>query len=151
MKNTWIMLANETKAYIYSVNKDNIELIDTLKHADSRLQDHQMVSDRSGSYNTSAVGGTGHFQPETDQHTVEQQTFARQIGAHLAKANSMHNYHDLVICAEPHFYGMIKKELTSNVWNSVTHHILKDYIPLSENKIKDILKHLVSTRFEEAA
>lgn len=147
MKNTWVMLANETIAYIYSVNKDNIQLVKTLRHADSRLQDREMLSDRSGSYNTSSAGGTGKFSPATDQHTVEQQIFAREIGKFLAKAYSTHQYKDLVLCAEPHYYGMIKKELNSNVWSSVIQSILHDYIPLPKNKIQEILRNLAHNHF----
>lgn len=154
MKNTWIVIANETKASIYSADKGNIGIAHTIEHPDGRLQDRALLSDRPGS--SSMPTGTGNnkratFNPRSDQHQNEQQNFAREVAKFLEKANGQHDYHDLIICAEPHFYGVLKNELTANVVNSIKKNVLKDYIPFPENKLKEVLKEIIKPGFQPTA
>jgi len=147
MNNTWIILANETEAQIFNVKKGEVEFKSKLTHPDSRLLDQDIVSDRPGVYAITGSTHTGNYMPRSDPHENEQEVFAMQIARFLEKARTQHEYHDLIICAEPHFYGKIKKSLTSQVEDAIKRHILRDYMKMSENEMKETVKKISKENF----
>ena len=87
MNTTWLVIANETNANIYKINKKEFELIDNLKHPESRLTDHELVSDRPGHYRTPDTAH-GAYVPDSDPHELEKVIFARTIIIFPLKATS---------------------------------------------------------------
>ncbi len=47
-----------------------------------------------------------------------------------------HDYVNLIIISEPHFYGLINTHTSSHVKNPIKLHHLKDYSHLSEQELK---------------
>ena len=141
MNTTWLVIANETNANIYKINKKEFELIDNLKHPESRLTDHELVSDRPGHYRTPDTAH-GAYVPDSDPHELEKVIFARTIARFLEHERSTEKFQHLIICASPHFYGLLKNELSSHVSNIIKNHYLKDYIVLETNELNKFIKDI---------
>lgn len=139
MKNTCIVIANAQKAFIYEVTKNTdpfrmpasyLELREKLEHPESRLKEQELVSDKPGHYKS--FGQTrGQFIEHTKHHDLEQEKFARQLAESLEKINQ--KYQQIIICAEPNFQGVLKRQLSSAVKQAIVQYIQKDYVPYCEN------------------
>ncbi|MFZ9036411.1 MAG: host attachment protein, partial [Francisellaceae bacterium] len=60
--NTWLVICNASQANVYEVSKVNYKLIDLLMHPQSRLKPQELISDRSGNFQSSQAM-PGQFSP----------------------------------------------------------------------------------------
>ena len=134
-------MVSNCKRNIYKINKKECEVIKNFKHPDSRLSDQQLVSDRPGHYNTPDTSH-GAYVPDSDPHALEQVIFAREIARFLDHERTTEKYQHLIICAEPHFYGLLKNEMGVHVSKMIKNHYLKDYAHLEKNELQDIIKNI---------
>ena len=138
----WLVLASSTHSYIYEVEKQDYKLVKSLSHADSRLKTVDLDSDSEGKYR-SDTSGQGQYQAHTTSHEKEHQIFAHEIAAYLEKGRVDHQYQSLIICAEPHFYGLIESSIPKTVQTLIKKAIQKDYIPLSESERNHVIKAII--------
>lgn len=138
----WLVLASSTQSLIYEVDKREYKLVKNMTHEDSRLKAVDLVSDKEGNYMS---GNTGHgkYQPATDSHQREHQRFAQEVAAYLDKGRVDHQYNGLIICAEPHFYGLIEGSIPKTVQSLVKKAIHKDYIPLPEAQRNQVIEGII--------
>ena len=141
-EHTWIVIANAVEAQFYQVNGKLAELIKTLEHPDSRLKSKNLTSDKPGSYQTSH-SARGHFVSADVPHLDEQDHFSREINAELETQRLHNSYQTLVLCAEPHFLGLLKKHMNNQVRGLLKKTIEKDYIPLPKHKIDHIIQDII--------
>lgn len=142
-KITWLVVANSAKADFYKIENKDYALVETLTHPESRLKSSELTSDEAGSYRS---GGAGHgqFEPATNPHEQEHQTFAKEIANFLEKNRTGHHYEALIICAEARFYGLLNKAMTGAVRLLVTKTIEKDYIPLPKIKMQAAIEGIIN-------
>lgn len=148
MKNTWLVIANSVKAYIYNLEnvKDElpdihheVPLVKTFNHPEGRMHAQDLLSDKDGRYTT--PGSTqGSYSEHTPEHQIQEIKFSEEIAHYLEHARTQNEYQHLIICAAPHFYGVLKKTLPSHVETMISHHILKDYIPLHGESFKKVVE-----------
>lgn len=153
-KNTWLVIANAVKAYIYKLEhqenavKDlpvflrehhEAPLVKTFTHPEGRMHTQDLVSDKDGHYSTPGTS-QGAYSEHTPEHQIQLVKFAEEIGHFLEHARTQHEYEHLIICAEPHFYGVLKKALPHHVEPLIAHHILKDYVPLQASGLKKVIE-----------
>lgn len=143
MKTTrWVVLANSVQTKIYSIQKMRPILIKTIEHPDSRLKSKDLSADGFGNYKTRQTGH-GQFSPPSSPHEEEHSRFAKEIADFLEQARQRHEYCDLILCAEPHFQGLLNKHLTTHTLALVIKSLGKDYIPLPKEKLEPILEKII--------
>jgi protein required for attachment to host cells len=132
----WLLVANAAQAEIYAVDKRDFTLVKSYTHSQSRLKSGDLTSDKAGHYKTGAAGH-GQFEPHSDAHNVEQEHFAKELAGVLEHARQANEYQVLVVCAGPHFHGLLNKEMTKMT-------IEKDYIPLHHKEKEDAIQAIVN-------
>lgn len=139
----WVVVADSVSARIYLQNPkkrhDPFILLHELEHLDSKKRDHDLVSDKPGRYKESATAGHGTFVPHADPKDVEIDKFAREVAHLLEEGRVTNKYHEIIIFAEPHFYGLLNKHVSKQVKELFKKVIQKDYIHLNEPEIRNAI------------
>jgi len=144
MDNTWLVIANATKIFVYHLAKHDgelknlpalfrdhphPELVIELDHPEGRMKGIDLVTDGQGHFKSPGVSH-GKFSEHHTPHQNEEIKFAEQLANFLNLERTQNKYQHLIICAPPHFYGTLKEHLSDQVLSLIKHHILKDYITL---------------------
>jgi protein required for attachment to host cells len=145
---TWLVIANSTSASIYDITKpeypgaqhdSHYKLVTELSHEKSRLKTSELVDDKPGHYQGSG-SSRGAYSSHTDAHENEIQFFAKDIAHYLETAREKNSFKQLILCAGPHFHGLLNHALSKQTALLVKKHIEKDYIPLSDKKLHDVIE-----------
>ncbi len=141
MTTTWILVANASKARLYSKEsvKKGLALIKEFAHPESREKASALVSDQTGHY-MGQGNGRGAF-VEASPKEVEMEHFALELAKELETGRTHQGYNRLILVASPHFMGLLKARLSSHVLDLVTDTMEKDY---SHDTEKELAKHLES-------
>lgn len=117
----WIVVADASRARLFRAETPHgplIELEDAA-HSASRLQDHELLSDRAGR----AVDTQGHhrhgMEAPTDPHDQEAQRFAHELAERLQVHHNAHDFDGLVLVAPPRFLGFLRQALDEQVAKQV--------------------------------
>ncbi len=138
---TWLLIANTEKAVTYQIVRKKYSLVKILTHAESRLKTSDLVTDKPGHYKTSTT--RGQFIPPTDLHENEHKVFARELAHYLKESQQKNCYQKLILCAEPHFYGLINQYMTKPIRSSIVTVIEKDLIPLPRPELNAVIQTII--------
>ncbi len=140
MKSTWILVADNVHARIFTAATPSSELteIEGLVHPAGRFHDREMTTDLPGKIK-SADGGGHAFEQPTDPKKHEAYTFSQQVAQHLEAAHNAHEFTQLLIVAEPSFLGLLRNQLPDQVKKAVCFELDKN---LSKQSAKLIRTHL---------
>ncbi|RDI37973.1 host attachment protein [Aquicella lusitana] len=151
---TWVLVADSTKARIYTTykaklfmpqaNENDLKLLNEYKHPESRKHDSQLVSDNSGRYRATEFGSDT-YDPPTDPKRYEEDRFAFQLSKVLHEAYLENEFEQLILIASPVFMGMLNKHISraNGLQKSVAITIEKDYTSLNERQlVKQLQEHL---------
>ncbi len=135
-KNTHVLVANSSEAKLYKTTRlgERMDLINEYIHPESREKRLDLVSDRSGHFESRATGiGRGAF-VESDPKQIEADRFAQELAKIVIKICGGHPDDKLVIVASPHFHGLLNKHYNVQVKGQITYNVEKDYtkIPLKQ-------------------
>jgi len=147
---TWIVAANAGRARIFSqmAARSRLEEVNDMVNTASRLRNSDIDTDgqgqRAASKSRHSVGAP--TQPsgyEPNQSPTEHQTelFARSVSDYLLQGQQAGRFQRLVLVASPEFLGTLRKLLDSNVENTVTLEINKDY---THSRPAEIAQHVQS-------
>jgi protein required for attachment to host cells len=140
MKLTWILVADTTRARIFTAEAPSapLEELEDLSHTEGRLHDREITSDLPGK--VKSFGGGGHaFEQPTDPKKHEIDNFAHQIAQHLEKAYNTNRFEQLIIVAAPSFLGLLRSHLPEQIKKRVRFELDKELTLLSA---ADIRQHL---------
>jgi len=140
MKLTWILVADTTRARIFTADTPSspLEEIEDLSHSKSRLHDREITSDLPGKIKS--VGGGGHaYEQPTDPKKYEAEEFAHSIAQHLEDAHNEGRFEQLLIIAGPTFLGLLRNNLPDQIKKLVRFELDKEITTLSA---ADIRQHL---------
>lgn len=140
MKSTWIVVADNTCARIFTADTPASALaeIESLAHLEGRLHDRDMTTDLSGRMKT--PNGVGHaFEPATTPKKHEADEFASRLAKHLEAARSTNRFEQLLIVAEPSFLGLLRNRLPDQARKAVCFELDKNITGQSPEEIR---KHL---------
>lgn len=140
MKLTWILVADSTRARIFTADTPSspLEEIEDIAHTEGRLHDRQITSDLSGGIKSSGAGGHS-FELPTDPKKHEIDNFAHHIAQHLEDAHNTHRFEQLIIVAGPTFLGMLRNNLSEHLKPLVRLELDKELTAFSA---ADIRQHL---------
>lgn len=113
MHEYWILVADASRARLFARDKKfgPLEELESLVHPESRLRRQDLVTDRPGQVQESRTPGEYAAEEGTDPKEVEAQGFARELAGHLNEARRAGRFTHLVLLAEPHFLGILRKQL----------------------------------------
>jgi len=113
MSKPWIVVADQSKARIFTVDDPTGALLDVeqLAHPEARERARELGSDRPGRSFDSA--GQGRHAMGTSVAPKEQEAirFAKQISDHLNAACKAGRCDRLYLVAGPHFLGLLREQL----------------------------------------
>ena len=131
MGHTWVVIANSVEAKIYDrESRDELRLVHTLSHPESRSKGRSLASDRPGHYESTG-GGHGAFVEEKDPKDFEVERFAKELAEYLDDSRSVNRFDKLIIAAAPRFHGLLNSNLDSHTVDRIEKHIEKDLTRLS--------------------
>lgn len=141
MKQTWVVVADSTRARIMSADHVNGSLreLETLVHPESRLHEKDLTTDLPG--RTFDSGGQGRHAMEQTLTPKQQERadFARNLADRLEEARSQGNLRQLIIVASPSVLGELRKSLTPELERLVVYELDKNVV---QNDVKDIRNRL---------
>lgn len=140
MKLTWILVADTTRARIFTADTPSspLEEIEDFPHIAGRLHDREITSDLPGRIK-SADGGGHAFEQPTDPKKHEIDNFAHHIAKFLEDAHNANRFEQLMIVAGPSFLGMLRSHLPEQIKQLVRFELNKEITMLSA---ADIRQHL---------
>lgn len=140
MKLTWILVADSTRARIFTADtpSSTLEEIEDFSHAEGRLHDREITSDLPGKIKS--VGGGGHaFEQPTDPKKHEADNFAHRVAKYLEDAHNANRFEQLLIAAPPAFLGLLRNQLPEQIKKLVCFELDKEITRLNA---ADIRQHL---------
>ena len=141
MKPTWILVANNSQARIFTASTPSSVLaeIEGFAHTEGRLHDREITTDLPGKIkNTGGIGGHAFEQP-TDPKKHEASNFAQQIANHLLTNFYQGKFAQLLIIAEPSFLGLLREHLPQQVKKQICFELDKNLVTFT---IEQIRQHL---------
>ncbi|MFA6051437.1 MAG: host attachment protein [Methylobacter sp.] len=140
MKSTWILVADNSRARIFTAETPSspLEEIDDLSHSEGRLHDREMTTDLPGKIKSAGAGGHTFEQP-TDPKKHEADVFAHSVANYLEDAHNANKFKQLLIIAEPSFLGLLRNQLPEQIKRLVSFELDKN---LTKHSAEDIRQHL---------
>ena len=164
MSETWIVVADSSRARIFTpsgeqpqpldeiihfvgragfagpekLSSPHLEEVADLVHPAGRMTPEELEADRGG-----RVKGPGANEPYDSRHVdfnhQMAEEFANQIVDHLSRANQEQRFDDLVLVAPPLFLGVLRKALPGSLTSLVTREINKEYTKMTSEEIQERL------------
>jgi len=136
MSKMWIVVADEAKARILSLDKLTEPLVEikNFYSEEAKKRDQDIVSDKSGtSYDSSGQGrhSMGEKNEKKEQYGIR---FAKEISDSLEKNRLLNTYTKLVIIAAPRFLGLLRKTFSKEVSEMISLEVDKD-LTMKDNEI----------------
>jgi protein required for attachment to host cells len=120
-RKVWVMVADASRARLFRAETPSgplVELEDAA-HPASRLQDHELLSDRAGrAVDTQGPHRHG-MEASTDPHDEEAQRFAHELAERLRAHHDARDFDGLVLVAPPRFLGFLREALDEQVAKQV--------------------------------
>ena len=141
MPKAWILVANQSEARIYIVEKPRGPLVEVgrLEHRAGQSRAGEMQSDRPGRA-FERVGRVRHaMEPEVDPKEQEATKFAKEISHYLESGQQHGRFDRLVLVAAPHFLGLLRKALSPPTAKHVTQEIAKNLVQYDAEGIREHL------------
>lgn len=127
MKTNWVIVADSSRARIFSSTGRNSPLIEieTLVHPEARLHQGDLVSDHAG--HEGGAAAVGHdLGGEPGARHEEAVRFAHQLIQVLEKARSSGRFEQLYIIAAPAFLGIMRKYESNALRQRVVREVSKN-------------------------
>jgi protein required for attachment to host cells len=140
VSNSWIVVADSTRARILRLEHRALTELEDLVHPASRTPDHDLVSDRGGrTFDSSRQGGRHAMEPQHTPKQVETDTFARELAQRLDAARAKGEFDELILIAAPQFLGQLSAHLDEVTRRLVTRRIHKH---LARHSLDDVASTL---------
>ncbi len=140
MSKTWVVVADTSRARIFSADTPASELFETetLAHPEARLHQGDLISDRPGRDRNSGIG-THNMGHETDAKDESAIRFATEVCQRLEQARVRSQFNKLYIVAAPSFLGLIRKHQSPALKKTIAGEISKNMAMKDAAEIKKSL------------
>ena len=140
MSITWVVVADSSKARIFSAEKPASPLteVQALSHPESRLHQGDLVSDKPGRDNN-ATSGSHNMGHETDAKEEESLRFAATVCERLEEGRCKGQFEKLYVIAAPTFLGLLRKQQTGALRKTVAAEISKNLSTQTPTEIRKSL------------
>ncbi len=141
MKSVWILVADSSRARIFSAESSQADLveIETLSHSEARLHEQEMDSDLPGK-NSGSHGSGGHaYSDENSPKEQEEINFSIRVAQHLCDELNQNKYERLYMIAAPAFLGDLRNAISTQVEKHVAFSLGKNIVTMSPEEIRTYL------------
>jgi protein required for attachment to host cells len=137
MSITWIVVGQRAGARILEQKRPgaDLRLVSELDHPEGRLKSGEIDSDKPGTSFSSGPGPGRHpMAPEETSHDRVVANFARELAEVLTRARNEHRFDQLVLVAEPRFFGLLRGKLDDPTAAMLTGSLHKDlaHVPIHD-------------------
>lgn len=137
MGNTWVVVADGTRARLFNRHKNRtLEEFDVLLSPEHRLHEGDLVSDRDGSASDSNGPGRHGMGNKNAAKDHEMAIFAKRVAARLEEGRTCGELERLVLVAPPRFLGQIRAHLSGPATDLVALTIDKELTTLPVDKLQ---------------
>lgn len=140
---TWILIANESDARVFSSEgpgKDII-LVQKFEHPEGRKKNQDIVTDRPGKSLGAVSGKFSTMEPRVTPRQHERDIFVHKLIHYLEKEFANHHFAKLSLIAPPNFLGELRRALSNGLQKSVDRELDKD-LPASWVPDHELVKML---------
>ena len=132
----WIVVADSSRARIFSADNGNADMIEirTLAHPEARLHEGDLVSDKDGR-ERSNVASSHNMAGEHSAKEAEEMRFAGQVCQALESGRTSGEFDRFHIIAAPGFLGSLRKQLSGSLQKLVGSEVAKN---LATHSLSDI-------------
>jgi protein required for attachment to host cells len=130
MSNTWVLVAESSRAKLYRVNGRLAPFteIDAMVHPASRMHEGDLVSDTAGSDGGSIGQGRHVIDNKHTAHEHESLQFAKELASRLDSGRTNGDFDKLVLVAPPEFLGHLRNNLSKEVMSMVSRQVDKNLV-----------------------
>jgi protein required for attachment to host cells len=141
MRRTWVLVGDGSRARLFHVGPGrDWELIRELEHPQTRAKARDLVTDRQGRVKQSASPMRSAMQLTKPLHAIEAEHFAHSVAKVLVSGLADNGYDQLVLVAPPHFLGLLRATIPSNVAKRVEQTLDKDYTALKPDELAERIR-----------
>ena len=127
---TWLVVFDSTICRIYDYSKNDLALVKQIEHAENKLKDIDITSDKPGRYQSSDAHGA--YSQESDPKEIQIERFSKEIAKILEHGNAVNDYEKLILLSSPHMHGLLLKDINKQVEKLIIRVIPKDLVHFSE-------------------
>ena len=152
MNTVWTLVCDSSRGRLFEThgNDPSWNLLEVFGHSESRDKTSELVSDHSGQ--RSSQGPSAHHNalaPSSSPKDVEKGHFGHTLATMLDQAMRSKRFDRLVLVAPPHFLGMLKKELTSELQKHLVASVDKDLTHIDAPDLAERLRDFVRIPLDE--
>lgn len=142
MNLTWVLVANQAEAKIYSANQygGNLTLAHTLNHEEGSAHARDLTSDSPGRVHDRMGSARHAMEPDTGVKEEQRRRFVKEIVDCLQTAHLRGDFDRLILMAAPAVLGVIRNTLNAELTKAVVKEISKDVVGQDLGKIQAQLK-----------
>lgn len=118
-KKTWVLVANRTRARVFSFLKDSLAELAVLTPPETKMGSHDAVMDRP--------------------HENETEYFAQELSQYLGLEHRMNQFKYLHLIVSPAFLGLLRHHLHPEIQKSVLTEVHKNVVGESARRIRGYL------------
>ncbi|MDD9935718.1 MAG: host attachment protein [Myxococcales bacterium] len=140
MATTWYVIAHRAGARIVERRRGReLSLFEEVEHDRGRLKSGELDTDAAGSAFESSREGVRAMAKKQSAHERDAHDFARDLARGLQAARNDRSFDDLVLVAEPHFLGLLRRSLDVATSGRVRYTINRD---LAHVPVRDLQRHI---------
>jgi protein required for attachment to host cells len=141
MQNTWVLVAESSRAKLYRVNGRLAPFteIEALVHPESRMHEGDLVSDSAGSDGGSVGQGRHVIDNRISARDHESLEFARTLANRLDSGRTNGDFDKLVLVAPPEFLGHLRSNLSKEVMSMVSRQVDKNLVQKPAEVLRNYL------------
>jgi protein required for attachment to host cells len=152
MNSVLVLVCDSARARFFEIRDDDPSwrAVGHDAHDASRSKAADLVSDHSGT--RSSEGGSVHHNalaPASSPKEVEKEHFAHSLGKTLDQWSRSGRFRRWVLVAPPHFVGLMKKELTSELTKHLMATVDKDMTHFNVGQLAEALRESVRIPVEQ--
>ncbi|HKK07187.1 MAG: host attachment protein [Gammaproteobacteria bacterium] len=138
MSNTWVLVAESSRAKIFEVAHPGGALVELedLAHPASRQHEQEITADLPGRAYDSQGGQRHKMEEPTSPKHQEAVVFSRELAERLAAAHGAGAFERLVLVAPPAFLGLVREQLSVELARCVTDEVAKNLVLHDTNDIR---------------
>lgn len=132
---TYIVVADAARARLFTRDALQLEERESLVHAEGRLHEGDLVTDRGADVNESTSTTARSSGGESTATLHQAKIFAKQVAERLYQARVDNSLEKLILVAPPKFLGLLRDKIDATTSKRIIHTLSKD---LSKAAVSDI-------------
>ncbi len=141
MKPAWILIADSSRARIFTAENSASELveIENLNHSESRLEEQVLTEDLPGRSKGSQEMGGHLLKTEVSPKEQENQSFAKRVTHHLCHELNLNKFENLFVIASPSFLGELRRSCSGQLKKHIAFSLNKNVVTKTPEQIRSYL------------